>query len=64
LVVEKLPLLGSGKIDAVALSQLVRERTKLDGVAWREQRGIPPACRGWRRCKPRGLPGHVRRIHI
>jgi acyl-[acyl-carrier-protein]-phospholipid O-acyltransferase/long-chain-fatty-acid--[acyl-carrier-protein] ligase len=33
LVVEKLPLLGSGKIDAVALSQLVRERTKLDGVA-------------------------------
>jgi hypothetical protein len=26
LVVEKLPLLGSGKIDTVALSQLVRER--------------------------------------
>ena len=33
LVVEKLPLPGSGKIDAVALTQLVRERTKLEGVA-------------------------------
>jgi len=33
LVVDKVPLLGSGKIDNVALSQLVRERVKLEGVA-------------------------------
>jgi acyl-[acyl-carrier-protein]-phospholipid O-acyltransferase / long-chain-fatty-acid--[acyl-carrier-protein] ligase len=32
-VVEKLPLLGSGKIDTVALTQLVRERAKLEGAA-------------------------------
>jgi acyl-[acyl-carrier-protein]-phospholipid O-acyltransferase/long-chain-fatty-acid--[acyl-carrier-protein] ligase len=33
LVVEKLPLLGSGKIDNVALTRLVREQAKLEGAA-------------------------------
>jgi acyl-[acyl-carrier-protein]-phospholipid O-acyltransferase/long-chain-fatty-acid--[acyl-carrier-protein] ligase len=33
LIVEKLPLLGSGKIDYVALQSLVRERVKLEGAA-------------------------------
>ena len=33
LIVEKLPLLGSGKIDNVALAQMVREHTKLEGAA-------------------------------
>jgi acyl-[acyl-carrier-protein]-phospholipid O-acyltransferase/long-chain-fatty-acid--[acyl-carrier-protein] ligase len=33
IVVDKIPLLGSGKIDNMALSQLVRERVKLEGVA-------------------------------
>ncbi|HYW61105.1 MAG TPA: AMP-binding protein, partial [Xanthobacteraceae bacterium] len=33
LIVEKLPLLGSGKIDYVALQKLVNERVKLEGVA-------------------------------
>jgi acyl-[acyl-carrier-protein]-phospholipid O-acyltransferase/long-chain-fatty-acid--[acyl-carrier-protein] ligase len=33
IVVDKIPLLGSGKIDNIALSQLVRERVKLEGVA-------------------------------
>jgi hypothetical protein len=31
--VEKLPLLGSGKIDHTALQQLVGERAKLEGAA-------------------------------
>src|SRR5258708_26767592 len=31
--VEKLPLLGSGKIDHVALQRLVGERAKLEGAA-------------------------------
>jgi len=33
IVVDKMPLLGSGKIDNMALAQLVRERVKLEGVA-------------------------------
>src|SRR5215472_16389514 len=33
LIVEKLPLLGSGKIDYQALQKLVNERVKLEGVA-------------------------------
>ncbi len=33
LIVEKLPLLGSGKIDYAALQELVKERVKLEGVA-------------------------------
>jgi acyl-[acyl-carrier-protein]-phospholipid O-acyltransferase/long-chain-fatty-acid--[acyl-carrier-protein] ligase len=33
LIVEKLPLLGSGKIDHAALQQLVGERVKLEGAA-------------------------------
>jgi acyl-[acyl-carrier-protein]-phospholipid O-acyltransferase/long-chain-fatty-acid--[acyl-carrier-protein] ligase len=33
LVMDRLPLLGSGKIDNIALTQLVRERAKLEGVA-------------------------------
>lgn len=33
LIVEKLPLLGSGKIDNIALTNFVRERAKLDGAA-------------------------------
>jgi acyl-[acyl-carrier-protein]-phospholipid O-acyltransferase/long-chain-fatty-acid--[acyl-carrier-protein] ligase len=33
IVVDKIPLLGSGKIDNMALSQLARERVKLEGVA-------------------------------
>jgi hypothetical protein len=33
LIVEKLPLLGSGKVDNMALTQMVRERTKLEGAA-------------------------------
>ena len=33
IVVDKIPLLGSGKIDNMALSQLARERAKLEGVA-------------------------------
>src|SRR5262245_4617195 len=33
LVVEKLPLLGSGKVDNMALTQLVREQAKLEGAA-------------------------------
>ncbi len=33
LIVEKLPLLGSGKIDNVALTQMVREHAKLEGAA-------------------------------
>jgi acyl-[acyl-carrier-protein]-phospholipid O-acyltransferase/long-chain-fatty-acid--[acyl-carrier-protein] ligase len=33
LVVDKLPLLGSGKIDSVALTNFVRERAKLEGAA-------------------------------
>jgi acyl-[acyl-carrier-protein]-phospholipid O-acyltransferase / long-chain-fatty-acid--[acyl-carrier-protein] ligase len=33
LVQEKLPLLGSGKIDNLALTNFVRERAKLEGVA-------------------------------
>jgi acyl-[acyl-carrier-protein]-phospholipid O-acyltransferase / long-chain-fatty-acid--[acyl-carrier-protein] ligase len=32
LIVDKLPLLGSGKIDNLALAALVRERAKLEGV--------------------------------
>ncbi|MTW16561.1 acyl-[ACP]--phospholipid O-acyltransferase [Rhodoplanes serenus] len=32
-VVEKLPLLGSGKVDNLAVGQLVRERYKLEGAA-------------------------------
>ncbi|HEY2136473.1 MAG TPA: acyl-[ACP]--phospholipid O-acyltransferase [Xanthobacteraceae bacterium] len=32
-IVEKMPLLGSGKIDHVALQQLVMERVKLEGAA-------------------------------
>ncbi|MEA3021411.1 MAG: hypothetical protein QOK01_263, partial [Alphaproteobacteria bacterium] len=31
--VEKLPLLGSGKIDHAALQRLVSERAKLEGAA-------------------------------
>jgi hypothetical protein len=30
---DKLPVLGSGKIDNIALTNFVRERAKLDGVA-------------------------------
>jgi len=30
---DKLPVLGSGKIDNVALTNLVRERAKLEGAA-------------------------------
>ena len=33
LALDRLPLLGSGKIDNVALTALVRERTRLEGVA-------------------------------
>ncbi len=33
LIVEKLPLLGSGKIDNIALMNFVRERAKLEGAA-------------------------------
>jgi len=33
LIVEKLPLLGSGKIDNIALTNFVRERAKLEGAA-------------------------------
>jgi acyl-[acyl-carrier-protein]-phospholipid O-acyltransferase/long-chain-fatty-acid--[acyl-carrier-protein] ligase len=33
LIVEKLPLLGSGKIDYAALQEFVKERAKLEGVA-------------------------------
>jgi acyl-[acyl-carrier-protein]-phospholipid O-acyltransferase/long-chain-fatty-acid--[acyl-carrier-protein] ligase len=33
LVLDRLPLLGSGKIDNLALTALVRERTRLEGVA-------------------------------
>jgi acyl-[acyl-carrier-protein]-phospholipid O-acyltransferase / long-chain-fatty-acid--[acyl-carrier-protein] ligase len=33
IVVDKLPLLGSGKVDNIALSQFVRERLKLEGAA-------------------------------
>jgi len=33
LVVDKLPLLGSGKIDNIALTNFVRERAKLEGAA-------------------------------
>jgi acyl-CoA synthetase (AMP-forming)/AMP-acid ligase II len=33
LVFDKLPLLGSGKIDNRALTALVRERAKLEGAA-------------------------------
>src|SRR5262249_6919939 len=33
MVVEKLPLLGSGKIDNVALTAMVRERARLEGAA-------------------------------
>jgi acyl-[acyl-carrier-protein]-phospholipid O-acyltransferase/long-chain-fatty-acid--[acyl-carrier-protein] ligase len=33
LIVEKLPLLGSGKIDYAALQDLVKERVKLEGAA-------------------------------
>ncbi len=33
IVVEKLPLLGSGKVDNLALTQFVRERFKLEGAA-------------------------------
>jgi acyl-[acyl-carrier-protein]-phospholipid O-acyltransferase / long-chain-fatty-acid--[acyl-carrier-protein] ligase len=33
LVVEKVPLLGSGKVDNMALTQLVREQAKLEGAA-------------------------------
>jgi acyl-CoA synthetase (AMP-forming)/AMP-acid ligase II len=33
IVVDKIPLLGSGKIDNMALSLLARERVKLEGVA-------------------------------
>ena len=32
LIVEKLPLLGSGKIDYIALQNLVNERVKLEGA--------------------------------
>jgi acyl-[acyl-carrier-protein]-phospholipid O-acyltransferase / long-chain-fatty-acid--[acyl-carrier-protein] ligase len=32
-VVDKLPLLGSGKIDNLALAKLVQERVRLEGVA-------------------------------
>jgi len=33
LVVDKLPLLGSGKIDNIALTNFVRERAKREGAA-------------------------------
>jgi acyl-[acyl-carrier-protein]-phospholipid O-acyltransferase/long-chain-fatty-acid--[acyl-carrier-protein] ligase len=33
LVMDKLPLLGSGKIDNIALTNFVRERAKLEGAA-------------------------------
>jgi acyl-[acyl-carrier-protein]-phospholipid O-acyltransferase/long-chain-fatty-acid--[acyl-carrier-protein] ligase len=33
LILDKLPLLGSGKIDNIALTNLVRERAKLEGAA-------------------------------
>jgi acyl-[acyl-carrier-protein]-phospholipid O-acyltransferase/long-chain-fatty-acid--[acyl-carrier-protein] ligase len=33
IVVDKLPLLGSGKVDNIALSQFVHERQKLEGAA-------------------------------
>jgi acyl-[acyl-carrier-protein]-phospholipid O-acyltransferase / long-chain-fatty-acid--[acyl-carrier-protein] ligase len=33
IVVDKLPLLGSGKVDNIALSHFVRERLKLEGAA-------------------------------
>jgi acyl-[acyl-carrier-protein]-phospholipid O-acyltransferase / long-chain-fatty-acid--[acyl-carrier-protein] ligase len=33
IVVDKVPLLGSGKIDNMAVAQLVRERVKLEGAA-------------------------------
>jgi acyl-[acyl-carrier-protein]-phospholipid O-acyltransferase / long-chain-fatty-acid--[acyl-carrier-protein] ligase len=33
LIVEKLPVLGSGKIDNIALTNFVRERAKLEGAA-------------------------------
>ncbi len=33
LILDKLPLMGSGKIDNIALTNFVRERAKLDGVA-------------------------------
>src|SRR5262249_37373871 len=33
LILEKLPLLGSGKIDNITLTNFVRERAKLEGVA-------------------------------
>jgi acyl-[acyl-carrier-protein]-phospholipid O-acyltransferase / long-chain-fatty-acid--[acyl-carrier-protein] ligase len=33
LILEKLPVLGSGKIDNVALTNFVRERAKLEGAA-------------------------------
>ncbi len=33
LILEKLPLLGSGKIDNIALTNFVRERAKLEGAA-------------------------------
>ncbi len=38
LIVEKLPLLGSGKIDYTALQSLVNERVKLEGAAPAEAR--------------------------
>jgi acyl-[acyl-carrier-protein]-phospholipid O-acyltransferase/long-chain-fatty-acid--[acyl-carrier-protein] ligase len=33
LVVDKLPVLGTGKIDNIALTNFVRERAKLEGAA-------------------------------
>ena len=33
LTLDKLPLLGSGKIDNIALTNFVRERAKLEGAA-------------------------------
>ena len=33
LILEKLPVLGSGKIDNIALTNFVRERAKLEGAA-------------------------------
>jgi acyl-[acyl-carrier-protein]-phospholipid O-acyltransferase/long-chain-fatty-acid--[acyl-carrier-protein] ligase len=33
LIVQKLPLLGSGKVDNIALTNFVRERAKLEGAA-------------------------------
>ena len=32
-MVDKLPLLGSGKVDNVALTKMVRERFQLEGAA-------------------------------